>query len=177
MVSYHGYWNYQDLIQSYDIKDSRRFPEKEQYNKESVYGYLRTNPDFTIFTHILKTANLDKVCDNLPFDSTLFICDDESLRKTFNDDDSFFMNLDRNSALTLINFHILNRRIGKRTLLSKRGCLIQTKNNNSQISIDIKDNKDIHVNQQAFIVSDEIPRSNGLIYILDNLLIPDNFSF
>jgi len=174
MVSYHGYWNYQDIIQSYDLKDIRRFPEKEQYNKESVYGYLQTNPDFTIFTHILKTANLDKVCDNLPFDSTLFVCDDETLRRTF--DDSFFMNLDRNSALALINFHILNKRIGKRTLLSKRGCLIKTKKN-SQISIDIQDNKHIHINQQAFIVSDEIPRSNGLIYILDNLLIPDNFTF
>jgi hypothetical protein len=178
MVSYHGYWNYQDLIQTYDLEDKRRFPAKETYDKNSVYGYLCENPDFTIFKHLLITANLEKKADHPQFNCTLFICDDKTLLSKYGE--KFFMNMDRNTALTLVQFHMFNRSIGMKTLLSKKGCIIQTKRIESQMSVDILDEKGkqkIHLNQQAYIISDEIKRNNGMIYIIDNLLFPENFPY
>jgi len=177
MVSYHGYWNYQDLIQSYDLEDKRRFPPKEKYDKNTVYGYICDSPQFSIFKHLLKTANLEKNADHPQFNSTLFICDDKTLFQLYGE--TFFMNMDRDTALNIVKFHMLNRMIGKKTLLYNKGCLVQTKRESSQITIDVLTNEKgenkIHINQQAFIVSDEIKRSNGLIYIIDNLLVPENF--
>jgi len=175
MVSYHGYLNYQDLIQSYDLEDKRRFPPREKYDKNSVYGYIHDSPQFSVFKHLLKTSNLAKNTDHPQFNCTVFICDDKTLLNLYGE--SFFMNMDRNTALSLVNFHMINRSIGKKTLLSKKGCLIQTKKEESNISIDIKTDEKgeqkIHLNQQAFVVSDEIKVSNGMIYIIDNLLIPE----
>jgi uncharacterized surface protein with fasciclin (FAS1) repeats len=176
MVSYHGYWNYQDLIQTYDLDDLRRFPPKEKYNKDSVYGYVCDSPQFSVFKHLLKTANLDKNADHPQFNCTIFICDDKTLFDLYGE--TFFMNMDRNTALSLVNFHMFNRSIGKKTLLSKKGCLIQTKKEDSQMSVDIlsddKGQQKIHLNQQAFVISDEIKRTNGMIYLIDNLLFPEN---
>ncbi len=172
MVSYHGYWTYQDLVQSYDLKDTRRFPPKETYDKNSVYGYLRDQQDYKIFTHLLRVSNMDKKADHPQFDSTIFICKDEILVKYYGED--FFMNMDRNKALTLITFHMLNRKIGKKTLMGRNGCSLQTKREESQVMIDVLDNQLI-INRQAKVVSDELKVGNGYLYEIDNLLIPENF--
>jgi uncharacterized surface protein with fasciclin (FAS1) repeats len=172
MVSYHGYWNYQDLVQSYDLNDTRRFPEKEKYDKNSVYGIIRDQPNYKIFTHLLRVSTLDKKADNPQFDATIFICNDDLLTKYYGDE--FFMNMDRNKALNLLNFHTLNRKIGKKTLLNQNGSSLQTKREESQIMIDVLD-KQLIINRQAKVVGDEMKATNGLIYIIDNLLIPENF--
>jgi uncharacterized surface protein with fasciclin (FAS1) repeats len=171
MVSYHGYWDYQNLYQSFDLTDIRRFPEKEKFNNDSVFGYLHGSSNFTIFSHIVKTANLAKKTDDPQFNSTLFICDDETLRQKYGE--AFFMNLDRNSALAIIQNNMLNRLIHKKTLLSNNGCFIQTKREETQVFVEV-DKDNIYLDGKK-IISSEISRSNGLIYILDDLLLPCQF--
>jgi len=178
MVSYHGYWNYQDLLQSYDLEDKRRYPPVEKYNKNSVYGHLCSDPTFKIMVHLVKTANLDKVMDNPQFNMTLFACKDQDLLEKYGE--KFFMSLDRSSALSIVNYNMMNRMIKKSTLLECDGCLVQTRKEESQVGINvflIGGDKNVIINGNTMILSPEIVKSNGLLYLTDNLLIPSEFSF
>jgi hypothetical protein len=109
--------------------------------------------------------------------STLFIADDETLKRQLGEE--FFMKLDRNSALKLLNLHILPRVVGKKTMLGRRVAVLDTKNSSSQISM--MNNKGqislISLNKKFNIISEEIRKNNGIIYVLDGFFIPENFCF
>jgi uncharacterized surface protein with fasciclin (FAS1) repeats len=89
------------------------------------------------------------------------------------------MKLDRNSALKLLNLHILPRVVGKNTMLGRRVAILDTKNSTSQISM--MNNKGqislISLNKKFNIISEEIRKDNGIIYVLDGFFIPENFCF
>jgi uncharacterized surface protein with fasciclin (FAS1) repeats len=174
MVSYHGYWQFQDLIQSYDLYDKRSYPSPEHsYSKDSIYGFLKYNGNFSIFAYILKVAKMDIIADQKQFNSTIFVCDDETLKKIYGEE--FFMNLDKNSATILANYHILPYPVNEKSFLSRRISVVDTRDKKSQLTI-INNKGKININNQAFIISEQIDRSNGIIYVLNDLLIPENFT-
>lgn len=173
MVSYHGYWQYQDLVQSYNLTDYRSYPPKQSlYNPNSISGFLNNNKDYSIFAYLFKVVKIDQIADESQFKSTVFVCNDELLRKNLGEE--FFMNLDKNSATTLINTHILPRVVNEQTLLGRRVALLDTKNPKSQINM-VNNKGQICLNNQAYIISKQINCSNGIIYLIDNLLLPENF--
>lgn len=178
MTSCQGTYTYKDLIQTYDLSDLKRCPPKNfSYDKDSVMGFLSSNGNFKIFSYLLKIANTDIIANQREFMSTLFIADDETLNKKFGE--SFFMNLDRNSALKIVNLHILPRIVTKNTLNGRRVAILDTKNPQSQISM--MNNRGnislISLNKKFDIISDEIRKNNGIIYVIDGLFLPQNFSF
>lgn len=173
MVSYHGYWQFQDLVQSYDLYDKRSYPPQEySYNKDSVYGFLKYHPDFSIFAYILKVAKMDIIADQKQFNSTLFVCDDDTLKKIYGE--GFFMNLDKNSATILANYHILPYPVNEKSLLSRRISVLDTRDKKSQLTI-INNKGNISINNQASVVSKQIDKNNGVVYVLSDLLMPENF--
>ena len=94
--------NYKDLIQGYDLADLKRYPPKNpSYDPNSVMGFLHSNGNFKIFSYLLKIANTDIIANQKEFMSTMFVSDDETLKKQLGEE--FFMNLDRNSAIKLVN--------------------------------------------------------------------------
>jgi hypothetical protein len=178
MTSCFGTNTYKDLIQSYDLADLKRYPPpKPIYNPNSVMGFLNSNENFKIFSYLLKISNTDVIADQKEFMSTLFIADDETLKTQLGEE--FFMKLDRNSALKLLNLHILPRVVGKNTMLGRRVAILDTKNSTSQISM--MNNKGqislISLNKKFNIISEEIRKDNGIIYVLDGFFIPENFCF
>jgi hypothetical protein len=178
MTSCQGTYTYKDLIQTYELTDLKRYPPKStSYDKDSVMGFLQSNDNFKIFSYLLKIANTDIIANQLEFMSTLFVADDETLQRQLGE--SFFMNLDRNSALKIVNLHILPRIVNKNTMLGRRVAVLDTKNPQSQISM--MNNQGnislISLNKKFNIISDEIRRNNGIVYVLDGLFIPDNFCY
>lgn len=178
MTSCIGSYTYKDLIQSYDLADLRSSPPKEStYDPNSVMGFLKSNENFKIFSYLLKIANTDVIAGQREFMSTLFVVDDETLRQQLGE--QFFMKLDRNSALKIVNLHILPRVVNKSTLLGRRVAVLETKNPISQLSM--MNNKGlislISLNKKFDIISDEIRRNNGTVYVLNGLFIPENFCF
>ena len=102
MTAAHGYHTYYDIIQAYDLTDKRRVPPKEPtYKPNSVMGFLSAHDDFKLFTFLLKTARVDMIADQDQFFSTLFVCNDETMKKQLGEE--FFMKLDRNTATKLVN--------------------------------------------------------------------------
>jgi len=173
MVSYFGTFEFKDLVQTYDLYDKRRFPPKEKpYDKNSIMGFMTSNPDFTLFSYIFKTAELDRRADEQLFQSTLFLCPDSILKQKYKEE--FFMNLDRNTALSLLNNHILPKPINERTLLGRRVAILDTRNKESTISLTNNKGKMV-LNNEAAIISHEIQTNNGIIYIVDSLLPPQGF--
>lgn len=176
MTSCQGTNTYKDLIQAYDLSDLKRYPPKNHsYYQDSIMGFLHSNGNFKIFSYLLKVANTDIIANQREFMSTLFVVDDETLKRQLGE--NFFMNLDRNSALKLVNLHILPRVITKSTMTGRRVAILDTKNPQSQISM-MNNRGDISLisfNTKLNIISDEIRKNNGIIYVLDGMFIPDNF--
>ncbi len=184
MTSASGYYPYLDLVQTYSVDDLRYIPAPSQtYRKNSISGFLNQSKDFRIFFYLLKIAKLDGLADQSQFRSTIFVCPDNILRDRFGGDD-FFMNLDRDSALKLITFHILPYKIGIDTFRKQTLSLIKTKNENSILTV-INNGYDTplcingpvndSVSNKARIISDEMMLDNGIIYVIDNCLLPESF--
>ena len=171
MTSCYPTWTYLDLIQTYDLPDKRRIlAKKPVYSPNTIMNFLDSE-EYSIFRFIATTAQMTEKMDQELFNSTLFVCSDENLKKNYTED--FFMNLDRNTARTLLNYHTLTRQINLKSLLTRRACKIDTKNPKSQLNIACQ-NGTILINSQAYVLQD-IARSNGNILIVDNLLAPENF--
>jgi uncharacterized surface protein with fasciclin (FAS1) repeats len=180
MTSASGYYAYQDLVQTYSVGDLRYIPNQPyRYHKDSVAGYLESTGDFTILLFLLRTAKMDVIVDQQQFRSTLFACPDSLLRMRF--DDEFFMNLDRGSIMKLINVHILPRMVDEATLRSKKLSILQTKDDYSKLTfINNGETMPLLVNGadngiECHIISPTIVRNNGVIYVIDDLLLPENF--
>lgn len=176
MTSCFGTNTYKDIIQSYDIADLRRYPPKEStYDPKSVMGFLKSNGNFNIFCYLLKISNTDILASQKEFMSTLFVVDDETLKLQLGEE--FFMKLDRNTAIKLVNLHILPRVVGKQTLLGRRVAVLDTKSSSSQISM--MNNRGqislISLNRKVNLISEEIRLNNGIVYVIDGFFIPENF--
>jgi len=178
MTAAHGYHTYYDIIQAYDLADKRFIPNKEPtYKPNSVMGFLSSHEDFKLFTFLLKTARVDMIADQDQFFSTLFVCNDETIKKQLGED--FFMKLDRNTATKLVNVHSLPNVVNRKTLLGRRVAILDTKDDKSQITL--TNNLGVlslaTCSQKYNIISDEIYKNNGLIYVLDGFFVPENFCF
>jgi uncharacterized surface protein with fasciclin (FAS1) repeats len=179
MTASHGYFAYKDLVQTYSKDDLRYIPSTPYiYNKDSVAGLLQ-QPDFSIFAYLFRTAKMDVIADQEQFRSTLFVCPDAILRRQFGGDD-FFMNLDRNSIVKLLNLHILPRSFNEVSLRSRQLSILNTREPSAKLTL-INNGKETPLeidaarNKGCRVISAEIQRSNGMVYVIDQLLLPENF--
>lgn len=165
MVSYHGYFQYQNIIQAEPIEKK----EKCYIKKDTISGYLQNHPEFKLFNWIIKKADMELKMGNEMFNSTIFIVDDNNLLKQFGSED-FFTSLDKNQAFNILNSHIINRKIHKETLYNQKLSKIFTKNEKTQFYF-LNNNGLISINNSSKIKEDLI-LSNGIIYIIDKLILP-----
>lgn len=171
MTASHGVWQYEDLIQTYNLNDLNVYPQKEFIPPSNTIMDFLMNPNFSFFRHLVITSKMDIQMSQEQFSSTVFVCDDNTLRKRYGED--FFMNLDRNNALNILNFHILPRVIGYKSLLQNKISKLDTKNPRSEI-VFINKNGTIKLNGNVLLL-EEIKKTNGIVYIIDDLLLPENF--
>jgi hypothetical protein len=171
MVSYSGYWTYKDLIQTYELPSKRQTLLSEpSYPESSVMGFL-LQPEYSIFKYIAEVAQMDIRMGQSLFTSTLFVCDDETLKEQYGED--FFMKLDRNAALSIINYNIIPRIMTLSTLQTLKMAKLDTRNKKNQINFLNKDGTlflDGHI-----VMLGEVGRSNGIIQKVSGLLIPVDF--
>lgn len=179
MTSSHGYFAYRDLVQTYSKQDLRYTPAPEYiYNKNSISGFLQQK-DFSIFAYLFRAAKMDVLADQEQFKSTLFVCPDEILRKQFGGDD-FFMNLDRGSIVKLINMHTLTSPFNEMSLRTRKLAILNTRDPISKLTlINNGPNQLLEIdaarNKGCRIISPEMKCNNGVVYVIDQLLLPENF--
>ena len=166
MVSYSGYWQYQNIIQADPI------PKKEKcyIPDNSISGYLHGHPDFRLFLWMIKLAEMELKMGNEQFDSTLFVVRDKDLLQQFGGE-QYFINMDKHTAIHTLNAHLLNRKIHKKTLQSQRLTKIFTKNQSTELYF-LNNYGEITINNMAKLVDEDIQVGNGVIHIIDKLLSP-----
>jgi uncharacterized surface protein with fasciclin (FAS1) repeats len=164
MVSYSNYWQYQNIVQAE--------PERKVIcvrDSKSIMGILESSKNnFSFFIWMIKKAEMDDKMYHELFDSTLLLVSDENLRNQVGED--FFTSMDKNTALNILNIHLLNRKIHKQTLESQRLTKIYTKNKKTEI-IFLNNYGNITINNTSKLIAENIHASNGLIHIIDKLLI------
>lgn len=179
MTSASGYYPFRDLVQAYSVADLRYVPTRlPKYDRNSIMGFLHDHKDFTIFNYLFRTAQMDMLANQQQFHSTLFACPDEILRQQFGGDD-FFMNLDRGAIRKLINFHLLPLSVYEDTLREQTLSILNTRDDILKLTlINEGQDKPLRVNGndnqgECRIISSNIIRNNGVIYIIDRLLLPN----
>ena len=168
MVSYHGYWQYQDIIQANPVpkKDVCRIP------LNTISGFIHSRSgEYQLFGWMIKLVDMELKMGHEQFDQTLFLVNDANLRAQFGNDDSFFINMDKHQAIHIVGAHLLNKKIHKKTLESQRLTKLFTKNQQTELMF-LNNYGDITINNMARLVEADIKLQNGVIHIIDRLLLP-----
>ena len=168
MVSYHGYWQYQNIIQADPVpkKDVCRIP------LNTISGFIHSRSgEYQLFGWMIKLADMELKMGHEQFDQTLFLVNDANLRAQFGNDDSFFINMDKHQAVLIVGAHLLNKKIHKKTLESQRLTKLFTKIQQTELML-LNNYGDITINNTARLVVADIKLQNGVIHIIDRLLLP-----
>ena len=174
MVSYQSNnpSDFLDLKFTYDITDLRKPNEEPIGDPTTIFGFLQNNPEFSIFYNMVILAKLDEKLNSLQANFTLFIPSDNYLKKY---SENVFTNMDLYTAREIILYSTLNRKITYEMLLSSLAMYLNTMIDpslNAKILSEVCNRDKILLNNSVNIVTANIIRSNGLIHIVDDMLIP-----
>jgi uncharacterized surface protein with fasciclin (FAS1) repeats len=132
----------------------------------SILGFLNKHTDFSKFTRILNIANMHTMFDMIQFDKTVFVPINAGIS------DEFMETIDQHKAKALINFCMMKRVVNKTIIAGTpasyfitdyKPCSKLLVTNNNGVSI---------LNEQATILDYDINLDNGVIHIIDNILVP-----
>lgn len=129
----------------------------------SIADYLYTGENFSKFLAIVDKAQMFGVLDNSQTNITLFVPENKYLEN--------IPELDTGFARQILACCTLDRRIDRDLVTSSPFSYFPTKNpqNNMYVS---NINNDTRINNQAQVVKFNINCTNGIIHIVDRLLVP-----
>ena len=170
MVSINPATQTYDFRQMYNFSDIRSKPAKVIYPTNSLMDVIDSNPDFTIFSKIVKKTKYDIKLSSKQANFTIFVPSDFYLKQKYTQ--RFLDNIDVGLANQILNFSTMNRILDKNLLQSSPTSLypaidrsLITISTVSDITMLENGIKVIHWNQ---------PATNGIIHVIDNILMPNN---
>jgi uncharacterized surface protein with fasciclin (FAS1) repeats len=170
MVSINPATQSYDFRQMYNFSDIRSNCEKVIYPANSLMDIIDSNEDFSIFCKLVKKTKYDSKLSSNQSNFTLFVPSDFYLKQKYNL--NFLNNIDIGLAHQILNFSTMNRILDKKLLQSSPTSLypvvdrsLITISTVSDITMIENEIKIIHWNKFA---------SNGIIHVIDNILIPKN---
>lgn len=162
-----------NLVQMWNMGESRGvFPLKE-INPDSILGYLTKEPRFSRFRYILSISGLESQFNVSDIDNvyTLFVPDDESL---INIPESMFVNMDKGTARSIIQASTLHDRITGLLLKDSRSQYLPCINDQYRILVTNPHLYQTVINETNLIRQTDIPAGNGLIHVVSNIIWPYN---
>lgn len=168
MTSVYGFFESYDYKYMYDQPDWRDVKGQDCATPGSIWDKLITNKKFSKFKYMVELAGLNGILNNCQSNVTVFIPEDKYLLKKYPEE--IFANMDHATARNLVLYHMLDRQISKKLLMSTKQALIYTRLHGE--SIFVKTFQDhIILNKCARVVQADICCNNGLIHIVDDILI------
>jgi len=153
----------------YDFADLRSCePPKFVPNEKSLMWYITNNSELSKFKRIIDRANLFPTLSNIQGNCTLFIPTNAYL-ENYNED--FFSRLDVGSARQIVNCTVIDRFIDKDIITALPVGYYTTRNKQNRMYV-TNISGQTELNDRARIVQYNICLNNGMIHIIDNLLIP-----
>jgi hypothetical protein len=158
----------------YDMGDLRGSRPKPYINPGSILGFLENNSDFSIFFYIVKLSKLDGLFNDCQADATLFVPSDTHIRQKIQHIDNILLNMEEDTARSIVLFSTLNRRIDYNLLSQSPIKYIFTQNTTNKMLFETYNNITYLNKRNAQILKHDINLDNGMVHIIDNILIPDS---
>lgn len=157
----------------YDFQDYRLTTKPEiKINMNSVYSVICNN-DFSLFKVIVERAGMSGRLNDIELNCTLFIPKNSDIVKYGND---FFEFMDDGLARQILSACMLRRRIKSDIIKSSPVAYYDTKNDAMRMYV-TNINSITTINNRADVVTYDLECSNGVIHIIDDLIIPTDEKF
>ena len=166
MVSIGPYTQASNYTHTFDIPDLRGPLPKRMFREGTLSCIIENHPDFSMFRHILNTAQLENIFDGLQANMTLFVPSDQQLLAK----GIGLTNLDIDSARNIVNASALNRRITRDILEDNPASYFLTRNPNIRLFIS-NINDRTYINNSVNIIHKDMICKNGIIHVIDSMLI------
>jgi uncharacterized surface protein with fasciclin (FAS1) repeats len=175
MVSIGPYSQAFDMKHMYDFVDlHKKNTTTCPFNDNTMMGIISNNPDFTIFAGIVEKARSSSKLTDPQSDFTIFVPSDAELRKKYSKE--FLDNIDDSMSRKILVFSMMKRKIDQSLLQSSPVSILPTLDRSNSMHLNTvcgetylpNNTKVIHFNH---------PADNGIVHIVDNLLIPDRTFF
>jgi uncharacterized surface protein with fasciclin (FAS1) repeats len=152
----------------WDIHDLRGCLPEEKQCPTSISGIIEQNSNFSKFKYILELSGLKGIYNASQADFTLLVPSDKSLS---NIPEGIFLNMDNATARHIVQSSTLRRRIPIELLEDSPAAYFQTKVPHNPLFI-TNMNGITYINNSIRIIQSNIEGSNGIIHVIDNLIIP-----
>ena len=153
----------------FDFTDLRGPLPKKIPCKNSILGFLNSNPDYSIFLYLVKLSNQEGFLDNLQAQFTLFLQTNSSLQSI---NRNIFVNMDQGTAYSIVRSSLLKYRIPSEVLEDSPQAYYYTMSEENRLMItNISGNT--YINGNVKIIKKDILCTNGLIHVTDGLFIPN----
>jgi len=137
-------------------------------NKGSISNLIATNPNLSIFCNILKKSNMYVLYNDPLANFTIFVPTNDSI-SCLNLD-----TIDLAESISIVKASSFNRKVNNDLLKMDIESMFNTRDDNNRLLVTNVGNK-IMINETINIVGDEIVATNGIIHIIDNIIIPTVF--
>lgn len=164
-------YNYTHMFWKGDLRGPR---PKLYTSPNTIMSVLENNYDFSIFCYIVKLARFEGLFNDCQADVTLFVPSDIEIRKNTPDMINIIENMDEATAKNIVLFSTLNRKIDYDLLSQSPMKYVFTQNNTNKLLLETYDNVTYLNRGNAKIIRPDINLGNGMIHIVNNLLIPGN---
>ena len=170
MVSYTPNTPYLNFSHMYDFIDYRSQKKPEICLTEgSLYYLIYNDKRFTKFRSIIDKAKLQGFFDSSQANLTLLIPTDEMISHI---PDSFFQTMDIGFARNILDASSIPKKLKSDLLTSSPVCYYYTKNPLMRMYV-TNINNITRINNCTSVVDFDIECNNGIIHIIDNLIVPN----
>lgn len=135
--------------------------------RNSLWGLLQINPEFSAFRRIVQTAKLDGKFDDPQTNLTIFVPSDSYLDLP----PGYLENMDMLTARKLVNFASLNRKISLQLIRAQPVIQLVTKLPANKLYItNLNCRTTLH--GDTLLLYGDIEVDNGLIHVVDKIMVP-----
>jgi uncharacterized surface protein with fasciclin (FAS1) repeats len=174
MVSIGPYTQAYDMKQMYNFVDWNNNKDKKVVctPSNSLMGVLRSNPDFSIFAGIVKRARYEGKLSQDQANFTLFVPSNVQLLARYNK--VWLDNIDDGLCRQIMAFSMMNRKLDKDIIQSSPISTLPTIDRSNSMLVQTVSNV-THLPNSTTVIDWNYSTDNGIIHIVDNLLILDYF--
>lgn len=141
-------------------------------NEGSFWHYINDNEDkFSIYKHLVITAQLERLFNSIQTSMTFFVPLDSSLLSKH--PENIYLNMDKNQALSILNYNTLPRVIDSKTIKSSQKLKLETRIRGQKMCSKIRGNTIFLNINSVRVVNEDIIVNNGLVHWTDDFCIPE----
>jgi transforming growth factor-beta-induced protein len=168
MVSTGPYSQSNNFTHMFDFVDLRGNSSREQDNNNSLMGVINNNPNFSKFKYIVERARMNTTLSDPQSDFTLFIPLDTFISRLEVE------SMDISIARNIVRSAMLDRKITSELLEDSNASYFFTKSKSNNLFINNM-NGITYINDDIRIIQKDIITDNGIIHVIDNIILPSFF--